>query len=123
MHTSHRVPPVPPQTPEEFERRTEDYFARCEAEGRPVLFTGLVMALGLSDKQAFARYAAREDFAAVAGRARLRIEERYEQILQASGASGAVFALKNFDWTDKPAHPEGNAVPRQAIRIPDNGRD
>ena len=90
-------------TPEAFERLARTYFADCEAAGRPVLFTGLLLALGLSGKKEFFEYAGDEAFAAVARRAILRVEQEYEAMLHGGGSvSGAIFGLKNMGWQDKP---------------------
>ena len=63
--------------------------------------TGLCMFLGFESRQSFYDYEAKQGFAYTIKRARLFIENHYEELLQSGNMVGAIFALKNFDWKDK----------------------
>jgi len=56
---------------------------------------------GFADRSAFYEYEKKPDFAYTIKRAREFIAREYEEILQANGSSAAIFALKNFGWTDR----------------------
>ena len=63
--------------------------------------TGLAYYLEFESRQSFYDYEAREGFSYTIKRARLFIEQHYEEMLQTGNTTGAIFALKNFDWTDR----------------------
>lgn len=68
----------------------------------PVLtITGLAYELGFESRQSFYDYEAKPEFTYTVKRARLFIENDYEKQLQIGNTTGAIFALKNFGWTDK----------------------
>ena len=86
----------------EFCRLANAYLNECEAQGARPLLTGLILALGLSSRESLDNYAQRPEFAEVVQMAKLNIEMSYEKMLAGGGnTSGAVFALKNFRWSDK----------------------
>jgi len=63
--------------------------------------TGLCIYLGFESRQSFYDYELKPDFAYTIKKARLFIENEYEEMLSVGNTSGAIFALKNFGWTDK----------------------
>ena len=63
--------------------------------------TELCYYLGFESRQSFYDYEERDGFTYTIKRARLFIEKHYEELLQAGNTTGAIFALKNFNWTDK----------------------
>lgn len=68
----------------------------------PVLtITGLCLHLGFCSRQSFYDYEKRDGFSYTIKRARTLIEHEYETMLQMGNTTGAIFALKNFGWTDK----------------------
>jgi hypothetical protein len=69
-------------------------------EWRPSI-TGLCLFCGFESRQSFYAYEQKEGFSYTIKRARVRIENVYEQFLTTKTSTGAIFALKNFDWTDK----------------------
>lgn len=90
------------QNPGELESGLNDYLAHCEESGEPKTITGLCLFLGLSSRSALNDYADREGFGDVVARCKLSIEHAYECRLHGDGATaGAVFALKNFGWSDR----------------------
>ena len=63
--------------------------------------TGLCLYLGFESRQSFYDYEKKSDFTYTIKRARLFIEKHYEEMLQTNNVTGAIFALKNFQWRDK----------------------
>ena len=63
--------------------------------------TGLAFYLGFASRQSLYDYEERGDFSYTIKRARLKIEASYEQGLNRTSPTGAIFALKNFGWTDR----------------------
>lgn len=63
--------------------------------------TGLCHYLGFESRQSFYAYEKKEEFSYTIKRSRLFIEQHYEEMLQTGNTTGAIFALKNFDWSDK----------------------
>jgi hypothetical protein len=93
-------------SPDEFDAIVDKYIADCQNIEAPKLITltGMVLALGFCSKDTFYEYQKFPEFTDSVKRARLLIEQEYENRLNvASNASSAIFALKNFGWADK--HP------------------
>jgi len=63
--------------------------------------TGLALFLGFCDKISLYEYQKKDEFANPIKRARSVIESHYEQQLNTKACTGAIFALKNFNWKDK----------------------
>jgi len=102
-------------THEELEKMGKEYFALFEEtaapeerkargievyENRPTI-TGLCLFLGFESRDAFYRYEKKPEFQYTIKALRTKIENVYEQYLTTKGAAGAIFALKNFQWTDR----------------------
>ena len=85
-------------TSEQLEKAVDEYFENTPEE--KITLTGLILALGIS-KETFYQYAKKDEFKEIINRARLRIENTYEQDLRNKGRSGDIFALKNFGWRDQ----------------------
>ena len=95
------------QTGEEFEERAEAYFTDCQKKGEPLTITGLCLGLGFSSRDTLREYMKRPEFSDTVKRAKLRVEHDYELALrEGKNAAGAIFALKNFNWSDKPINTE-----------------
>jgi len=62
---------------------------------------GLAYFLGFESRQSLYAYEQKLEFSYTIKRARLRIEQMYEQNLQFNNAAGSIFALKNMGWQDK----------------------
>lgn len=62
--------------------------------------TGLALHLGFCSRQSLYDYEDKPDFSYTVKKARLFIEREYEEQLLIN-PTGAIFALKNFGWTDK----------------------
>jgi hypothetical protein len=83
---------------EALQREVDAYF---DNEVKSPTITGLALWLGFESRQSIYDYEKEGDFSYTIKRARLRIEERYEQRLHGNSPAGAIFALKNFGWTDR----------------------
>lgn len=88
-------------SPEEFDKKVDDYVQDCQVAEKPLTLTGLILALGLSSRQSLDEYLAYEGFPDSVKRAKLLIENQYEQGLHSCASTGSIFALKNFGWRDK----------------------
>lgn len=89
---------------EDFERLAGTYFDNCKAEGHPISWTGLCLAVGLSSRSGLDRYRRGEhgkEFCGPIKRALLRVEQYYEEN---NGGAKDIFALKNFGWKDRQDH-------------------
>lgn len=84
--------------PKVMQIEIDKYFASTE---EPTV-TGLAYYLGFASRQSFYDYENKELFAYTIKKARLRIEAKYESItVYSKQPTGAIFALKNFGWSDK----------------------
>lgn len=64
--------------------------------------TGLAFHLGFNSRRGFYEYERRGRFSEILQRARLRVESAYERKLHYQSPTGAMFALRNMGWADKP---------------------
>lgn len=62
--------------------------------------TGIAIYLGFESRQSFYDYEKIPEFSYTIKRARLFIENEYEEMLTHGNTTGAIFALKNFGWKD-----------------------
>jgi len=129
---------------EELEKLVNDYFeyikgefewkTSSDDEGNPYdvkewtrgpenpSITGLALHLGFESRQSVYDYEKRnDDFSYTIKRSRLRIEASYEQFLLTKVATGAIFALKNFGWSDKQeidhSSKDGTMTPKTTIKF------
>ena len=87
------------KTVEEFQAIVDEYFE--ENKDKVLTVTGLVLHLGFSGRTSFYDYERKKEFTYAVRRARTRIEHSYELMLHKDKCTGAIFALKNFGWTDR----------------------
>ncbi len=93
---------------EDLQKKVDEYFDQLEETAHGTI-TGLALYLGFESRQSFYDYEGKESFSYTIRRARLRIENVYENGLMKQGVqTGCIFALKNFGWTDKPAGEDDN---------------
>ena len=97
---------------EELQLKIDDYFTNSP-DKREIAYEGgiiklsifsvcgLAYYLGFESRQSFYAYEQKEEFSYIIKRARLKIEQMYEQNLQFNNATGSIFALKNMGWQDK----------------------
>ena len=99
------------KTDKELQEKIEAYFE--EKQDKPTL-TGLALHLGFCDRQSIYDYENNEEHSCTIKRARLRIESAYEERMHSNSNAGAIFALKNFGWSDKQeiehTGKDGNAI-------------
>jgi len=95
-------------TVEELEEGINAYFKSLEYVGdngqemnHPATITGLALQLGFCSRQSMYDYEKNPEYSYTIKNARLRVEHSYEQHLFTKSATGAIFGLKNFGWTDK----------------------
>jgi hypothetical protein len=104
------------ETPEQLREAITDYFTNGVAKRKVVVgkgenkrveeievptITGLCYHLGFESRQSFYDYEQKPEFAYTIKRARLFIEQEYEEQLTTGNTIGAIFALKNFGWKDE----------------------
>lgn len=101
------------KTPEELQEKIDLYFKNLPmatkyfAMGQEIqvpcpTITGLTLFLGFCDRQSFYAYEENKpEFSYTLKKARTFIEKHYEEMLQNGNTTGAIFALKNFNWKDK----------------------
>lgn len=96
----------------ELDNKIANYFASLEPEASdedeipmPIAptVTGLALFLGFADKSSLYDYRRHEnhEFSHCIKRALLVIENHYENRLNYQSPTGAIFALKNMNWSDK----------------------
>lgn len=83
--------------PEAFDKAVQKYFD----ENMNPKWSGLALHLGFESRKSLWEYGKKPEFSNSVKRALLRIEQYYEENLLTKNATGAIFALKNFDWKDK----------------------
>ena len=103
-------------TNEDLENKVNEYFEKGvkmksvlvgKGDNKEVIeipvptITGLAYYLGFESRQSFYDYEKYEQFSYTIKRARLFIEQEYEEQLQVGNTTGAIFALKNMGWIDK----------------------
>ena len=90
------------KTDKELQKAIDEYFTEVEGkkDHKPTI-TGLMLSLGFCDRQSFYDYEKTGKHSCTIKKARLRIEQEYEQRLHTGQPTGAIFALKNFGWVDK----------------------
>ena len=84
--------------PNKLEKKINDYFKQ---EDEKFTITGLCLFCGFESRQSFYEYENKEGFTYIIKRARMLIENMYEQRLQTNAPTGAIFALKNMGWEDR----------------------
>lgn len=109
--TNNGRPPIF-ESPEAMQKMILGYLESCnpieEKDGEetitfksPITITGLCLYLGFESRQSFYDYEKNEDFSYIIKRARLVIENAYEEGLFYKSPTGPIFALKNMGWHDK----------------------
>lgn len=102
---------------EELENKINEYFNNCPHKRQIILrdsdgnqdmievpsptISGLAYHLGFASRQSCYDYEVKPEFAYTLKRAKLFMENEYEQMLKNGQCTGAIFALKNLGWKDK----------------------
>lgn len=90
------------KSPEELQKKIDEYFAKCTDDkwNEPVTITWLALHLN-TDRLTLMHYQERPDFINTIKNAKLRVEQAYEKRLIKRWSRWDIFALKNFNWVDK----------------------
>jgi hypothetical protein len=89
-------------TPEEMQAACDAYFAKCIEDKEPATITGLTLALGFCTRKSLLDYSEKIEFVNIIKKAKLKVEHEYEKALRTDrNATGAIFVLKNMEWSDK----------------------
>jgi len=99
-------------TPEAFEAKLYEYQAYCVENKEPVTWTGLALFMGFSSRQSIDEYAKYDGFSDCVKKAKTFVEWHYEMRLCGDKPTGAIFALKNMGWRDKPAEDDDTDAPQ-----------
>lgn len=95
--------PLKFQSVEELQKKIDAYFASCHNEEgeivEPYTITGLALALDTTRKTLI-EYENRPEYVNAIKRAKTKVENFAEKNLYSKHSTGAIFALKNFDWSD-----------------------
>lgn len=103
------------ESPEAMQQKIDEYITAMSSKvikgekeeddefdlGRPVTISGLAFYLGFESRQSFYDYEKRDGFSYIVKRARLFIENAYEERLLNKYPTGSIFALKNMGWADR----------------------
>lgn len=81
----------------------DKYFDECVKTEQPFTITGLALALDTT-RETLLDYQKKPEFSDTIKRGKTRVENYAEQRLYAGSPTGAIFALKNFGWSDKQEH-------------------
>jgi hypothetical protein len=87
-------------TPEEMQELIDAYFADRDTTDKPYTVTGLALALDTT-RETLMDYQNKPGFSDTVKKAKARVEAYAEERLYYANAAGAIFALKNFGWSDK----------------------
>ncbi len=86
------------KTPKAMQLAIDEYFDTIEK----ITICGLALHLGFAQRKSLLDYEGYDPkFCNTIKRAKSRVEAYYEEHLVENNAAGSIFALKNFDWTDK----------------------
>ena len=99
-------------TPEVVHEKIVDYFQNIpkikrytkdgdEYEVIAPTIVGLALHIGFASRQSFYDYIKKDEYRYMLERARSYIEMNYEESLQGPTPTGAIFALKQFGWSDR----------------------
>ena len=88
------------KTAEELQKKIDEYFDDI-GETTPITITGLILHCGFCSRQAFYHLENNEKFSYTIKRARARVTNHYEKLLQGNAVAGPIFALKNLGWSDR----------------------
>ncbi|MFA5925594.1 MAG: terminase small subunit [Parcubacteria group bacterium] len=89
--------------PREMEKKGMKYIDDCRASKKPITVTGLCLCLETT-RDTLMEYQRKEEFSDTIKRLKLYAENYAEEYLynpNGRAVVGAIFALKNFGWSDK----------------------
>ena len=93
--------PLKFQNVAELQSKIDDYFKDCIDNDEPITITGLCLTIGTS-RDLLLSYSEKDEFHDTILKAKLVCQHYAEkQIFKAKNPAGAIFALKNYGWSDK----------------------
>ncbi len=92
--------PLKFQSLTDLEEAINKFFTDCDVNKEPYTITGLALALDTT-RQSLCDYEKREEFTDTLKKAKARVENYAEKRLFEGQPTGAIFALKNYGWSDK----------------------
>ena len=88
--------------PDQLEKKINGYWGYIKRRKINPSITGIAYFLGFECRASFYDYERKPEFSYLIKRARLAVENFYEQsLIDARNAAGPIFALKNFGWVDE----------------------
>jgi len=84
------------ETAEDLEKAIQAFFD----SGEKRTITGLALSIGFESRQSIYDYEKDGKFSYIIKKARLMVENAYEEMLFDDKPTGAIFALKNMGWAD-----------------------
>lgn len=103
------------KTAEQLQKKIDEYFSNIESNESIPTITELCLYLGFASRQSFYDNEKVPELSYTIKKARLRVESVYEKRLFSNSPTGAIFALKNFGWSDKQeiehSGPDGGVIP------------
>lgn len=122
------------KTAKDLQNKIDDYFNngirkksvivgkgdnKKEAQIEVPTISGLCYFLGFASRQSFYDMEKTEHLSYTIKRCRLFIETIYEEMLHEGNVTGAIFALKNFGWTDKQEIQQDTTLKIETVRTID----
>lgn len=104
------------KSPEELDRKVDEYIEECRREEEPITWTGMALALGFHGHDELNNYKDYEGFSGPIKRAKILVEREYEKRLHGNNPTGAISALKNMGWSDRT---DVDVGPRTTLLIKD----
>ena len=92
--------PLKFQNPEILQKLGDEFFARCDENKEPYTITGLALALGTT-RECLVEYERRKEYANIVKGLKQRCQNYAEKRLFGNNPAGAIFALKNYGWSDR----------------------
>lgn len=87
-------------TPEELQKRIDEYFDSCRDSRKPFTIAGLAYWLEM-DRKSIYNYEKDDEFFPTIRRARDKILATLEEMITIDGRAGQIFLAKNYGYTDK----------------------
>lgn len=108
------------ESPERFDELVAEYIADAKTNSMPLTLTGMILHLGLCSRASLDEYKNYDGFSNSVKKAKLLIENGYENKLHTTTPTGPIFALKNFGWADRQdlnvaGQPDGAPIKTEVI--------
>ena len=105
------------ENPEAMQKAIDAYFEDRDARDKPYTVTGMALALDFTSRNALLNYEGKEEFIGTIKRAKMRIENQWEEALRGPHVTGPIFQLKaNYRWQDPQRYEHGGESLVEAIK-------